>query len=266
MSSIPPETKHPCAIKILPQGKWIDAATKATEINPANGMAHQMLLQALPATVMPPQHLAILTSKYWGASGVKLSVGFLDNPPADLRARLLSHMNAWNTVAHASVQFVETTTDPQVRIARTPGDGYWSYIGTDILSIDKSQPTMNLDSFTMQTPDSEFHRVVRHETGHTLGFPHEHTRQEIVDQIDRDKAIQYFGAPPNNWSPEQVIAQVLSPLDQSALIATAQADPASIMCYFLPSSIMKSGANIPGGSDIDALDAQFAAKLYPQQH
>jgi hypothetical protein len=28
---------------------------------------------------------------------------------------------------------------------------------------------MNLDSFTTSTPDSEFYRVVRHETGHTLG-------------------------------------------------------------------------------------------------
>ena len=39
---------------------------------------------------------------------------------------------------------------------------------------------MNLEAFTMQTPDSEFHRVVRHEAGHTLGFPHEHMRKAIV--------------------------------------------------------------------------------------
>jgi hypothetical protein len=30
------------------------------------------------------------------------------------------------------------------------------------------------------TPDAEFYRVVRHETGHTLGFPHEHMRKEII--------------------------------------------------------------------------------------
>jgi hypothetical protein len=263
-SPVPQETRYPCSIKLLPQGRWIEAARKAAGINPANAVAHQMMLQALPPSdVIPPEHLAILTAKYWGSGGVRLTVGFLDNPPADLRARLLSHMNAWNDVAHANVQFVETATDPQVRIARTAGDGYWSYIGTDILSIDQGQPTMNLDSFTMEMPESEFHRVVRHETGHTLGFPHEHTRQEIVAQIDQEKAIQYFMST-QGWSRDQVIAQVLTPLDQSALIATAQADPHSIMCYFLPASIMIAGAEIPGGSDIDQLDAQFAAQLYPQ--
>jgi hypothetical protein len=262
---VPQATKHPCSIKLLPQDKWIEAARKAAGINPANAVAHQMMLQALPPNVIPPEHLAIMSQKYWGAGGVRLTVGFLDNPPTDLCARLLSHMNAWNDVAHANVQFVETATDPQVRIARTAGSGYWSYLGTDILSIDQSQPTMNLDSFTMEMPDSEFHRVVRHETGHTLGFPHEHLRQEIIAQIDREKAIQYFMAT-QGWSRDQVIAQVLTPLDQSALIATAQADSDSIMCYFLPGSIMKTGVDIPGGADIDQLDAQFAAKLYPQPH
>src|SRR5215469_7508920 len=141
-----------CSIKLLPEDQWIDAAFTASRINPANAPAQSTLAMVAPDLVIAPEHLAILTAKYWGSGGVRLTVGFLDNPPADLRARLLSHMNAWNDVAHANVQFVETATDPQVRIARTAGDGYWSYIGTDILSIDKSQPTMNLDSFTMQTP------------------------------------------------------------------------------------------------------------------
>ena len=124
-----------------------------------------------PDAVIPPAHLALLTAKYWGSGGVRLTVGFLDGPEAALRTRILSHMNAWG--AFCNVRFTEVAMDPQVRIARTAGDGYWSYLGTDILHIGANQPTMNLDSFTMNTPDSEFHRVVRHETGHTLGFPHE---------------------------------------------------------------------------------------------
>ena len=106
-------------------------------------------------------------------------------------------MNAWG--AFCNVQFTETATNPQVRIARTGGDGYWSYLGTDVLHIAAGQPTMNLDSFTMNTADSEFHRVIRHETGHTLGFPHEHLRKEIVNRIDRAKALQYFEST-QGWS------------------------------------------------------------------
>lgn len=257
----PSTTPSICTIKLLPEEQWIAAAEKAIEINPANAPAVHMLRLAVPAATISPEKLALLTAKYWGIGGVRLTVGFLDNPPADLRTRILLHMNAWGT--WSNVGFVETATDPQVRIARATGSGYWSYLGTDILLIATGTATMNLDSFAMNTPDSEFYRVVRHETGHTLGFPHEHTRKEIVERIDRDKAIQYFGDPPNNWPPEKVIAQVLTPLDNSALIATAQADMNSIMCYWLPASIMKDGIAVAGGKDIDAQDAQFAAKVYP---
>ncbi len=263
-SATPKAAVETCTIKLLPQEQWISSAARAVEINPLNAPAVSVLRQAMAgAATPPPEHLALLTSKYWGQGGVRLTVGFLDSPPADLRARIISHMNAWN--ATANVQFVETASNPQVRIARTSGSGYWSYLGTDILTIGANQPTMNLDSFTMNTPESEFHRVVRHETGHTLGFPHEHMRSQIVDRIDREKAITYFMAT-QGWSRDQVIAQVLTPLDNSALIATATADPASIMCYWLPASIMKDGIAVNGGPDIDAMDAQFAAAVYPKQN
>jgi hypothetical protein len=152
--------------------------------------------------------------------------------------------------------------NPQVRISRTAGGGYYSYLGTDVLLRPANLNTMNLDSFTMNTPDSEFYRVVRHETGHTLGFPHEHLRSQIVGRIDQAKAIAYFGAT-QGWSKEMVIAQVLTPLDNSALLATAQADIHSIMCYWLPASIMKDGVAVDGGTDIDAQDAQFSLRVYP---
>jgi hypothetical protein len=251
----------PCSIKRLPAERQVAAAARAVEINPVNAPAAAALRQADPAAVISPQHLAVLTSKYWGAKGVQLTVGFMDNPAADLRARILSHMNAWGSFCNA--RFVQAAANPQVRIARTAGDGYWSYLGTDVLLIPANQPTMNLDSFTMNTPDSEFFRVIRHETGHTMGFPHEHMRKEIVDRIDPQKAIAFFGAPPNNWTPAEVTQQVLTPLNSSALIATAQADSRSIMCYSLPASIMKDATAVPGGSDIDDQDAKFAESIYP---
>ena len=210
--------------------------------------------------------LALEVAKRWPASGVRLTVGFLDSPPADLRARILLHMNAWAKTAN--VLFTESNTDPDVRISRidTPvaDAGYWSYLGTDIKSIPRGEATMNLESFTMSTPESEYKRVVRHETGHTLGFPHEHMRRQLVNRIDRAKAIKYF-ARTDGWTPEDVESQVLTPLEESTILGTTRADQLSIMCYQLPGSIMKNGKPIVGGSDIDPQDFKFAASIYPKQ-
>lgn len=246
-----------CTIKQVPPDQLLASAATAIEVNPANAPNTALL----PHEFTPsPESLAVMTQNYWGPAGVRLTVGFLDQPSAELRSRILSHMNAWG--AWANVEFTETSTDPQVRIARVRDDGYWSYLGTDVLSISAAEPTMNLDSFTMNTPESEFHRVVRHETGHTLGFPHEHMRKAIIDRIDREKAIELFMRT-QGWSRQEVIAQVLTPFAVSALKATAATDENSIMCYGLPDNIMKDGIAVPGGVDIDNLDAAFAATLYP---
>jgi len=61
-----------------------------------------------------------------------------------------------------------------------------------------------------------------------------------------------------------VIQQVLTPLEESSLMGTPFADPNSIMCYQIPGEITKDGEPILGGVDIDHLDFDFAAKIYPK--
>jgi hypothetical protein len=249
-----------CSPRMLPRNQWISAASNASVINPVNHPPIERLGLVMPGFQPTRERIAVLTTKYWHTAGVKLTVGFLDNPPSDLRARILLHMNAWNKTAN--VQFVETNINPQVRISRTAGDGYWSNLGTDILSVPAGTATMNLDSFTMDTDESEYHRVVRHETGHTLGFPHEHMRAELVKLIDPDKAIAFYGAT-QGWSPDMVRQQVLTPIEESSLIGTDHADPDSIMCYQITGTITVDSKPIPGGMDIDDADYAFVAKIYP---
>lgn len=250
-----------CLPKMLPRNLWVSAARTATQINPVNHPPIDRLALVMPGFRAKPEHLAVMTTKYWHSGGVTLTVGFLDNPPIDLQKRILLHMNAWNKTA--KVKFTLTKTNPQVRIARV-ADGYWSYLGTDILSIPADQATMNLEAFSMETPDSEFHRVVRHETGHTMGFPHEHMRRELVDKIDPAKAIAFFEQT-QGWDEAMVRAQVLTPIEDAILIGTVHADPNSIMCYQIPGSLTKDGKPIIGGKDIDKSDYQFAGKVYPKK-
>jgi len=254
-----------CTPRALPEHLRIAAAERAIAHNPAN-RPHSLVVAHALGPNPPKARIALLTAKRWKVlpAGLVLTVGFLETASAALRNRILSHMNAWTKTANIS--FRESKDHPKVRIAfaTSPPDmaGYWSYEGTDILSIPDNEPTMNLESFSIKTPISEYHRVVRHETGHTLGFPHEHMRAELVNLIDRDKAIKFFGAT-QGWSASEVEAQVLTPIEQSTIIGTTP-DQMSIMCYQIPGSITKSGKPIVGGLDIDKSDYAFAGSVYPK--
>jgi hypothetical protein len=250
-----------CSAKYLPLEQWISAADKAVQVNPANRPQAEMLVRVLPAFKPTREYIAAMTTKYWHSGKVALTVSFLDIVDENLRSRIIQNMNAWG--ASANVSFTESPNGGQVRIATTSGQGYWSYIGTDILSIPADQPTMNLESFSMDTLESEYHRVVRHETGHTMGFVHEHMRQALVNLIDPAKAYSFF-LETQGWDKTVVDQQVLTPIEESSLTGTSTPDQDSIMCYQIPGSITKNGQPILGGLDIDPTDYAFAAKLYPK--
>jgi hypothetical protein len=256
----PPEDQRVCTPKLLPKRLFVKAAETAVRINPVNAPSLGPLAAVAPDfQVMEPMRIAVLTSKYWGPAPRRLTVSFLESTPADLRARIVSHMNAWTRTG--CISFVETTGTGNVRISRGPG-GYYSYLGTDILHIPRNRQTMNLQAFTMNTPESEYKRVVRHETGHTLGFPHEHMRKALISRIDPELAYRWF-LQTYGWDKQTVDQQVLTPLSEQSLMSTP-ADQTSIMCYQLPGSITRDGRPIVGGTDINATDYAFAGRIYPR--
>jgi hypothetical protein len=248
-----------CTLKSLPKRLLVKAADTAVKINPVNAPALAPMAGVAADVPLEPMRIAVLTSKYWGPAPRRLTVSFMESTPADLRARILSHMNAWASTAGTS--FVETQGTGEVRISRGPG-GYWSYLGTDIRLIPQNRPTMNLQGFTMNTPESEYRRVVRHEAGHTLGFPHEHMRQALVARIDPAKAYEYFQRT-QGWDQRMVDQQVLTPLNERSIFGTPP-DQDSIMCYQLPGEITRDGQPIRGGRDINQTDYGFAGVIYPK--
>lgn len=256
-----------CTIKQLPDDLLLQAASTARDINPANAPMLQRLtsvpavMEAMEA-IMEPAHIAAITSKYWGGDGVHLTVGFMEKTVAQLASKILSYMNAWGKTANVQFSLTEDVRAAKVRVSRRRG-GYWSYLGTDILHISQNQQTMNLESFSLKTPESEYARVVTHETGHTLGCPHEHLRKDLVSLLDRAKTIAYFRST-QGWSADEVVAQVLTPLNERSLMSTP-VDQDSIMCYQIPGICTKSGKAIHGGAEINNSDASFMAKLYPKK-
>lgn len=210
---------------------------------------------------MSPQYIAVVRSKWWGNDGVKLDVAFLEPTPPDLKARILSHLNAWSEFCNVKFSLVNSPNSAHVRITRE-GNGYWSYLGRDILGINVSQPTMCLQGFSMGMPEAEYKRVVRHEAGHTLGCPHEHARPGIVSRLDRAKTIAW-GRQVLGWNEQMVVSQILTPLNEASLMGSPLTDDESIMTYQLPASITTDGRPILGGHDFTATDKQYMGSFYP---
>lgn len=268
-----PEAFIPCRIVELPEDMQLEAAKVAVAENPANAPAIEMVAMFAVALadlkdvnvpeqeVLDPGRLAFLTSRYWGSRGVDLTVSFLDNPTAGLRNKILAHANAWGEFSN--VKFRWTQSGGQVRIARQRNSGYWSYLGTDILSIRGNQPTMNLEGFTESTSEATFNRVVRHEFGHTLAAAHEHLRRSIVDRLDVQKTLAYFRQT-QGWSDAVTRSNVLTPVEERSLLGSSHTDEDSIMAYGLPASIFKDGRGISGGDNFSTTDKEWAAKTYPK--
>jgi intein/homing endonuclease len=171
-----------CRIASVPASLKGAAVRTAAEINPANPPRVGRLASIVTALaayagktfdfdgamaeVSKPQHISALSEKYFGPGGVKLTVGFMENTVDELKQKILHYMMRW--AEYCNVQFtLAPVADADVRISRGPG-GYYSYLGTDIKHIPKRQQTMNLEGFVLKTPDSEYERVVCHETGHCL--------------------------------------------------------------------------------------------------
>ena len=87
-----------CTPKSLPKHLQLKAAKTATDVNPMNApvLGFVPADDAVAAAVSSPLSIAVLTSKYWGSAARRLTVSFMDATPADLRARILAHMNAWS--------------------------------------------------------------------------------------------------------------------------------------------------------------------------
>lgn len=249
----------PCSIKALESDQLLAAARFAQDHFPPNGFPQNAGASfALASLGAEPWHLASLIGKAW-RPGTVLPTGFLEPTPRDLQARILSHLNAWNA-AGANIRFA-AAADPWIRITRE-GDGYWAYLGTDVMGLPAGEPTICLQAFTMAMPESEFRRVVRHEGGHLLSFPHEHARREIVNRLDPAKTVAVFEAW-QGWSEATIRQQILIPLDERSVTGTPHAQEDSILCYGFPGTCTRDGRPIVGGRDLTPGDIAFARKVYP---
>src|SRR5690242_2156604 len=114
--------------------------------------------------------LAVVTSKLW-RPGSTLRIAFAGGSDV-LRAAVLDQARHWLESANVHFEQVNDDEEAEVRTSFARA-GHWSSIGTDALTVEKPQPTMNLQ-LTELSDEEAIRRASLHEFGHVLGCLHEH--------------------------------------------------------------------------------------------
>jgi Astacin (Peptidase family M12A) len=214
--------------------------------------------------------------KLWGA-GSTLRVCFFGGEP-DIRRAVADIAREWTRYAHISFDFGQeaglrscAANEPSHVRVGFQSAGNWSYVGRDSISVDLSQPSMNLEvaggKLALIDPH-ELHRVVLHEFGHALGLQHEHQSPNSGCEAQFNWGMVYaeLAKPPNNWT-RQTVDTNLRELVLSPRLEISPYDPKSIMHYSLPSWMFTGGQSakcfVAPNEALSQLDELGAAAAYP---
>jgi len=202
---------------------------------------------------------AVERFKLW-QTGRTLRVAFLDGQ-APVKAKVESIAKEWEAVANLTLKFV-TTGSSELRISFAEEGFSWSTVGTDALTVPRTQPTMNFGWLEPNTAFEEYQRVVRHEFGHALGMIHEHQNPAAQGRIPWDKPKVYAYYAEQGWSKEDVDFNLFDLYDANATNFT-EFDPTSIMEYAIPEQLTIGDYSIGWNIELSELDRAFMHRQYP---
>lgn len=202
-----------------------------------------------------PLSIAFITAKKW-AIGRTLKIAFMGGSKAQ-HSTVQKHAEEWIQYANLNFKFGVPAAGSDVRISFRP-DGAWSYIGTDALGINSSQPTMNLDpSWAVEKG------TILHEFGHCLGAIHEHNHPEAGIPWNLDAVYKYFSGPPNFWSKSQIDTNLFARYSRTITNFSAY-DGKSIMHYAIDAALLTDPKYAVGWNNtLSMQDRSFVVSVYP---
>ncbi|MCF3134589.1 beta-glucuronidase AbsR1 [Streptomyces olivochromogenes] len=163
------------------------------------------------------------------------------------------------------VSFAEVSDrrEAELRIGFQPGDGSWSTVGRDALSVGLNERTMNF-GWDLTVPGQR--GTALHEIGHGLGMLHEHQSPFAGIHWDDEAVYADLAGPPNFWSRDKTFFNILRKLHPSEVNGSVW-DPQSIMEYPFGSGLIlepeqyRAGLHPPGG--LSPADKEFVLRWYP---
>ena len=221
---------------------------------------------------------AFLTKKLWPKNTV-ITVSFLQNPsqvrrtplsvlqmsgsidPLELEIVKLSPVNGIKKVIEEriihlvglQIRFVESNGN--IRISFQPSGAY-SYVGTDALRISNmNTATMNFGWLDVRT--------IIHEFGHALGLINEHQNPR-GNTIDWDvNKVYEWASRTQGWDRATTYHNIIKPYETNVTNGS-QYDPNSIMLYFFPGSLTKSGKGTSQNNRLSCVDMETLSETYPK--
>ncbi len=251
---------HMCHDRIISGMAKVGAADLAVKENPANAFRPSGIKKFGSSSPFSPRKISLLTGKKWKPGRV-LGVYFMDGSKLQ-RQKVETFARQWSAHCSIGFDFTASKANAQIRVSFIADEGSWSYIGTDNLSIKKSEPTMNFGWLRDDSADAEWERVVVHEFGHALGAIHEHQNPKGGIKWNEVNVYKYFSGEPNNWSKEEIEINVL---DKYSVAQTngSKFDKYSIMLYGFDGALIKGGKPTRENRQLSKMDKTFIKKAYP---
>lgn len=210
--------------------------------------------------VSPDRARAIISSGAKWVNGTDLRYWFFSGPESQKKA-MRQAFKVWIDLK-IGISFTEVSVrdDSQIRIA-FEDDGSWSYLGREILTIPKSEATMNIGWDISADLDTAVHEI-----GHTLGMPHEHQNPNAGIVWNEQNVYDSLAQPPNNWNREKTFWNIIRKIPASEVTGTDW-DPDSIMHYPFEAGLILQPAKYATGlapaGGLSANDKTWIKKTYP---
>ncbi|MCX5211618.1 M12 family metallopeptidase [Kitasatospora sp. NBC_00240] len=226
-------------------------------------------LRPAPAPGLAPHraHAIIAIGNKW-LNGTVLRYCFLDSTgggrgPGQLDA-VRAALREWKDLGIGlDFKEVDDSSESEVRID-FQGRFSESVVGTDVLQVGQHEATTN---FGWDLTDAVGHATALHETGHVLGFDHEHQNPNAGIEWEEEKVYAALALPPNEWDRETTFFNIIRKLDP-ATVSGSVFDADSIMEYPFPPGLIKRPKKyriegIPDPLSLSAFDKDMVQQWYP---